>query len=145
MTRFTVLCAIITFAISPLAFLNNSVSAADGKLTNQKAQQAALQFIHNADKVEVTGVLEIPQQNAAQADLIITNWLLARPKNDPVTAYALGPGGGTFRWSGPAKAIFLHYNDGRWVLSQLVTQMATWNDLNIVVGAPVKRSAQPGP
>ena len=41
---------------------NNSVYAADGKLTNQKAQEAVWRFLKgHADKVEVTGVWEVPQ------------------------------------------------------------------------------------
>lgn len=147
MTRLGVLCAIIVFTISPFTFLSNSVLAADGTLTNQKAEQAVLQFFkdHQVEKVEVVGVLELPQQNAAQADLVITNMLVARPKNDAVTAYAFGQGGGTFLWSGRGKAIFMHYNDGRWVFNQLITEVATVDNLNIVVGSPVKRSVQPRP
>ncbi len=123
-----------SIALAAILFVlpNNFASAADSKLTNQKAYQAVWQFLKgHTDKVQVTGVLEVPQQNIAQVDLVISNWLLARPKNDAVTAYAFGPGGGTFNWSGRGKAIFAHYNDGRWVLTQLITEVGTWNDLNI--------------
>ena len=113
---------------------NSPVSAAEGKLTSKKAHAAVLRFFGGqADKVEVTGVLEIPQQNAAQADLVISNWIRKTPQNDPVTAYAFGPGGEAYTWSGRAKAIFAHYNDGRWMLTTIVTDTATWSGLNIAV------------
>ncbi|HCR52114.1 TPA: hypothetical protein DIV48_00515 [Candidatus Kaiserbacteria bacterium] len=120
----------IVCAIS-LSF-SNPVLAGD-KLTSQKVHNAVWQFLEgSAGGLQVIGVLEVPQQNVAKADLVIQNWLLATPKNDPVTAYALGPGGQTFKWSGRAVAVFVHYNDGRWVLNRVAFERGTFDNLNIV-------------
>jgi hypothetical protein len=120
----------ISGLVAFLVLLQGQAQAA-GTLSNQAAYNAVWQFFKgHADGVVVTGVLEIPQQNSAQVDIQITGWLLARPKNDPITAYALGPGGGTFEWTGAGKAIFVHYNDGRWVFRQLITPQGTWSNLS---------------
>ena len=121
----------ITTAIG-LLVLPNTILAGD--LTKQKAHGAVWRFMNgDAKELQVVGVRELPQQNAAQADLIIKDWRLARPKNDAITAYALGPGGGTVIWSGRGTAIFLHYNDGTWVLTSISIDAGTWNNLNIPV------------
>jgi hypothetical protein len=127
----------IAFAVSFFILVNNSVMAADGKLTNEKALQTVLQVLHCSGqcKMNVIGIQEIPQENSARADIKISNITFERPKNDAVTAYAFGPGGGSYIWSGNAIAVFGHYNDGTWVLRQIVTEVGNWNDLNIVVGS----------
>lgn len=130
----------LSIVASLLVLPNNPVGAADGKLTNENARQAVLQFLGSgcnnpACKVNVQGVLEMPQQNMAKADVVVSNVTLNLPKNDAVTAYAFGRGGGTRLWSGGAAAIFAHYNDGRWVLTQIIkAEGGSWNNLNIVVG-----------
>lgn len=130
----------ISIVASLFVLPNNPVWAADGKLTKDNARQAVLQFLNCASKnppckVNVQGVLEIPQQNMARADVVVSNVTLKLPKNDAVTAYAFGQGGGTRLWSGGATAIFAHYNYGRWVLTQIIkAEGGGWNNLNIVVG-----------
>jgi tetratricopeptide (TPR) repeat protein len=120
----------VTFVMSPL-ILPNSVLA-DDKLTNEKAHGAILQFMEGGDpkELKIIGVRELPEQNAAQVDFTVTDWLLKKPQNDAVTAYVFGPGGGTFRWSGPGTAVFVHYNNGTWVLTSVSTSYGTWNNLN---------------
>ena len=82
--------------------------------------------------MKVLGVQEIPQQNMAQADIDIANMAFQLPKNDAVTAYAFGPGGGITKWSGHATAIFGRYNDGRWILRSIsIPGMALYDNLNI--------------
>lgn len=118
------------------------VIAGDGKLTNEKVLQTVTQVLpcFGKCKMKVIGIQELSQDNAAQADIEISNITFERPKNDAVTAYAFGPGGGTYLWSGNATAVFGHYSDGKWVLRQIVTLeggqvIGTWNNLNIVVGS----------
>lgn len=128
----------ISLVVCIIFALASFASAADDKLTNRRAQEALWQYLKgHADKVDVIGVLEVPQQNAAIADITITKWLLARPKNDAVTAYAFGKGGGTFEWSGQAKAIFIKYNDGRWILKKIETSIGVFDNLNIPAVGPV--------
>ena len=107
-----------------------------GKLTNQKAQQAVTQWLsstgNTAATVTVTGVLELPQENSAKADVTLSNFVWNSPKNDAITAYAFGPGGAAHTYAGRADAIFIHYNDGRWVLNKIVTPMGSWDNLNII-------------
>jgi hypothetical protein len=72
----------------------------------------------------VAGIQELPQQNAAQADVIYTN----------ITSVC---GSGTSRepWN-KGVAVFKHYTDGRWVLTQLTNaNMMCWGSfkLNIEV------------
>jgi hypothetical protein len=124
-----------------LGLLGSSLPAfAADKLTNSSARQALLQFFNCASKnppctIEVLGVLEVPQQNTARADVTVLNVTLKVAENDAVTAYAFGRGGGTRLWSGAATAFFSHYNDGRWVLTQIVkAEGGSWEHLNIVVG-----------
>jgi hypothetical protein len=125
-TKVKILSASICVALSLFVLSNNSVLADDGKLTNQKAKQLISElFKTQPDNLVVIGVLEL-SQNVAQADVVITNLLVARPKNDAVTAYAFGPGGGSYRWSGRGKANFVHYNDGRWTLTSLDTEIGSF-------------------
>ena len=121
------------FAVFAVGFVLSTGVLADN-LTNGKVHGAVWQFMNGAAKdLQVVGVREIPQQNAAEADLVIKDWKLERPKNDAVTAYAFGPGGGSFLWSGRGTAGLVRYNDGTWVLKSIVIQPSTWNNLNIVV------------
>ncbi|MHB8391474.1 MAG: hypothetical protein ACYDBH_18160 [Acidobacteriaceae bacterium] len=107
-----------------------------GKLTNQKAQQAISQWLmrigDGAASVTVTGVVEVPQENVAKADVTLSNFVWHSPKNDAVTAIVLGPGGEKHTYSGRVDAIFVHYNDGRWVLNKIVTPMGSWENVDIV-------------
>lgn len=105
---------------------NNLALAADGTLTNPHARQLISEaFNKQPDKLEVIGVFE--QQNMAQADVVITNLFVSRPKNDAVTAYAFGPGGGSYLWSGRATANFKRYNDGKWVLVNVDTEIGQFS------------------
>lgn len=103
-----------------------------GTLTDARAQRVLSAFL-DTGKVQVNGVREIPQQNAATADLTLTNFVYILPKNDAITAYAMGPGGGRRTYSGKATAIFLHYTDGRWVLNRIDGPFGSYPDLNINV------------
>jgi hypothetical protein len=80
-----------------------------GKLTNWKAQNALNKFARKArgGSIQVKGIQEFPQENAARADLAFTNFQFkatdsgqTQPRN----------------YTGPGVAFFKNYNDGRWVL-----------------------------
>jgi len=118
-----------------------------GKLTNEKAQQAVTQWLasieDNTATATVTGVLEVPQENSAKADVNLSNFVWHSPKNDPITAYAFGPGGEAHTYSGRADAIFIHYNDGRWVLSKIVTPIGSWGDLQVEASTGAPPSSEP--
>jgi len=149
LTKVKTFSAFICVALSLLVLPNNAVLADDGKLTNEKANQLISQlFNKQPDKLEVIGVME-PSQNVAQADVVITNLLIARPKNDAVTAYAFGPGGGSYLWSGSGKANFVHYNDGRWVLTRLDTEAGSFSpkahDTSALAQQPQVSSQGPQP
>lgn len=105
-----------------------------GKLTSHRAEQAVTQWIiiRTTGTAVVTGVLEFPQENAAKADVTFTNLQWNSPKNGAVLAMVVGPGGESHLYSGHADAIFIHYNDGRWILDKIVAPMGTWENLNIV-------------
>lgn len=121
---YLLITALLVFALSGCS--------ADGKLTNEKAQQAVTRWLNGNGTAVVTGVLEVPQENMAKADVGLSNFVWNSPKNDAVTAYMFGPGGASHTYSGRADAIFAHYNDGRWVLTKIVTPNGSWDNLNIV-------------
>jgi hypothetical protein len=93
-----------------------------GKLTNEKAQRAIQRWMNNGT-VSVQGIQEVPQENAAKVDITFhdfhwndRNW-------------------GARKYSGPAMAVFTHYNDGRWVLVKLQTSQGFnstwWDNINV--------------
>lgn len=129
----------IGLTVSLFVLSNNSVLAADGKLSNQQAKQLISElFNKQPDKLEVIGVFQ-PQENVAQADVAITNLAIAIPKNDAVTAYAFGPGGGTRIWSGRGKANFMRYNDGAWVITTLDTDAGSFSPKSLQPAAPAQQ------
>jgi hypothetical protein len=125
------------FAVFTTLFaLLSSACLAGGNLTNQKALQAISMQLKcpSPCQMKVLGVQEIPSQNTAQADIQITDMRFEIPKNDAVTAYAFGPGGGTEVLSTRATAIFGRYNDGRWVLRTIAFPgRGAYDNLNIEV------------
>jgi hypothetical protein len=88
-------------------------SASDAKrITTEKAQQALNQWIAHAGKGQVTivgGVREVPAENAATAELKFTNFVYQSSKTKQALQY-----------SGSGNATFMHYTDGRWVLSKVL-------------------------
>jgi hypothetical protein len=99
------------------------------KLTNQKAQNAVVVWDQGrGGAVTVVGVREVPQDGSAVASIQLTN----------VTLKINNPFGGqaTERtYTGPGEAMFVHYNDGRWVLTKVQTSEGLnsvwWDNLNI--------------
>jgi hypothetical protein len=81
-----------------------------GQITTEKAQQALNQWIAAAGGGQVSivgGVRELPAENAAIADLTVTNLTWQSQTNE------------TRRYSGAGKATFVHYTDGHWALSKV--------------------------
>lgn len=101
--------------------------AADaGTLTDELAQKAINQWLLGNGVKLVQGVHEIPAENAATADVELTNF----EWNEPST---LGFGGGSHVYEGHATAYFLHYTDGRWVLTRVQGPFGSFDNLNISV------------
>jgi hypothetical protein len=105
--------------------------AQNGSLTNERAQAAVEQWLAGDGHAGVIGVLEIPAENGARADLNLSGFVWNVPKNDAVTAYVMGPGGGQQVYNGRATAIFIHYTDGRWVLTRVETPIGNFDNLGI--------------
>lgn len=109
--------------------------SSSAKLTTSKAQNAIDVWVKGTGStggaVTVAGIQEIPQQNIAKADLIYSDFqFLSRERNmfgAPVQVEK--------NYSGPGVATFTHYNDGRWVLTQVSTSQGLkstmWDKLNI--------------
>ena len=112
-----------------------------GKLTTEAAQRAINQFAGGT--AMVSGIQELPQENSAKADVQFSQFRF--PFKDPMLGNTT-----TQTYSGPGVAAFTHYNDGRWVLSQLNLSNPSswgpvhWDNLSIVaVGEGAQASNQP--
>jgi hypothetical protein len=103
----------------------NSVSSPpdNGKLTTEKAQITLTRWVSEG-QVEVRGIQD--SGNAAQADITFTDF-----------HFTLRQDGVPRNYSGPGTAIFKHYNDGRWVLTNVSTSQGyksiRWDNLNVEV------------
>jgi hypothetical protein len=111
------------------------VGSSGGGLTDSNVQRAVRSFMSEFTKggdINVEGVQELPNQNAATADLRFVNWVcttvngggLSKQKPPPLThdqfgmpSTAFGPKLVTYNVRG--LAILKHYNDGRWVLKEV--------------------------
>lgn len=93
-----------------------SESAESGRLTNDMAMRALSRWMPNCNAT-VVGVQEVPQRNEAKANLSFSNCVFSYhgPNIQP----------GEKNYSGHGEAIFTHYNDGRWVLTE-VSAMDGW-------------------
>lgn len=104
-----------------------AATATGGKLTTQRAQQAVSQW--SGGGIMVTGVQEIPQQNAASAALSFSSFNIRQQGFFGQTS--------TRAYTGPGEATFTHYTDGRWVLVKVTTSegfnSVWWDNLNIQV------------
>lgn len=80
--------------------------AGDGRLTNNKAMSALKVALPDCTVI-VTGVQEKPQENSAEVKF---NWSKCQ---------SLRTSFGTTAPDSQGSARFIHYNDGRWVLTEL--------------------------
>lgn len=97
---------------SSLQSSSSSSSSNAGRITTEKAQQALNQWIARAGSGQVTivgGVRELPAENAATAELKFDNFVYQSSQTKENRHY-----------SGTGNATFMHYTDGRWVLSKVV-------------------------
>lgn len=116
-------------------------SGSSSSLSNEKVESAvdrALDFIQKGGRVEVIGIQELPQENAARADLQFVNFQYSadmagtplkktkqQPKKPDIHSrsfyedmYKYGTQQVyTKQYSGRGTAVLKHYNDGRWVLT----------------------------
>ena len=89
----------------------NASSSDIGKITTEKAQRALNQWVTSAGSGQVSivgGVRELPTENAANADLKLTE-----------LTYVSSQTKQTRHYSGAGTATFMHYTDCRWVLSKV--------------------------
>ncbi len=123
---------------------STSVSTANtSNLTNEKVQQAVdktLDWTKVGGKAEVLGIQEIPQQNAAIVDIRFDDFRynadqsrtpIAKDKKSPPPPSAGSPNFSSEmykavtqmvrveRYSGKGVGTLTHYNDGRWVLTEI--------------------------
>jgi hypothetical protein len=104
----------ILLLLTALAFegcSNTSLVNSNNNLTNERVQRTINQWA-NGDSATVTGIQEFPSENRAVATLTFTSLKTApyhrTDMQDPSTSY-----------SGPAEAKLIHYNDGRWVVTEI--------------------------
>jgi hypothetical protein len=96
---------------------SQSSSSSNGVLTTEKAEKAVETWANRARTSSCTGnclvkllggVREIPQQNAAVAELKFTDFIY-QPSNEKVERI----------YSGAGTATFVRYTDRRWVLNEI--------------------------
>lgn len=108
---------------------NTPSGSSGGSLTNGSVENALNQWGMCRGAITAQGIQEMPQQNAARAILKFSNCTLSG-------GHSMFGGGGK-PYSGPGEAIFIRFNDGRWVLSKVQTSQGMdsirWDDLNIEV------------
>lgn len=108
----------------------------DEHLSQSRAQSAIDEWLQRrgaSGTVEVLGIKEVPQENAANADLKMKSftWSVESPGIVPGLGALDNPKRVT---SDPGVAIFTHYNDGRWVLTKVAWLYGSFEDSpNIVV------------
>jgi hypothetical protein len=130
--------------------INNATQPNTNSLTNAKVEQAVNQLTSNlrvGGSISVDGIQELPQENAARADLRFSNFqyksdmagspvLSSRqapeePKvNDPNFYDKMYKYGTqqvkTRNYSGQGFAVLKHYSDGRWVLKEVHWEFNGW-------------------
>jgi hypothetical protein len=97
-----------------------------GKLTNDKAQNALNTWVgrYAGASMIVVGIRELPQENAAIADLRINNFRFTIDTGYVRMNKECPSCSGTARFS--------HYSDGRWMLTTLLTSVGgEWKNINI--------------
>lgn len=130
--------------ITPLVFITLWGCSDSGKLTNQIAQRAVTQWAGTGNgNVMVMGVLEVPQENLAKADIQFSRFKY--PSKDSMFGNTT-----TETYSGSGVAIFAHYNDGRWILTQIILSKQNiwgpihWDNVNIAAtGTPAQATSLP--
>lgn len=84
----------------------------------------------------VTGIQELPQENVATVNVSFSNFSFTRNElvyNEQRHGWYEGWVPKTY--TGPGVANFTHYNDGRWVMTKVVTlqgdKSTHWNGLSV--------------
>ena len=113
----------------------SETASSSGGLTNGNVQRALRTFMGDFTKggeINVEGVQELPNQNAATADLRFVNWIcsttyeggLSKQRPPPITYDRYGMPSSTFglrlkTYNTAGLAVLKRYNDGRWVLKKV--------------------------
>ena len=117
------------------------VSCGKARLTNDQVGQALLTWQLNTGvfmcvcggpctstlgpPVTVVGIQDLPQQNAARAELTFNKAVFHQGCPNQKN------------YTGPGEAMFIHYTDGRWILEKISTSEGfnslSWEKLNIEV------------
>jgi hypothetical protein len=130
--------------------INNATQPNTNSLTNAKVEQAVNQLTSNLrvnGAISVEGIQELPQENAARADLRFANFQYRsdmagtpvssdkrapeKPEvNDPNFYDKMYKYGTqqvqTRNFSGQGFAVLKHYSDGRWVLKEVHWEFNGW-------------------
>lgn len=118
-----------------VVFDSPPAASSTGTLTDDGVERAVRDFMSGFTKggeIEVDGVRELPNENAATADLRFVNWVctttaeggLSKQSPPPVTrdqfgmpSTVFGPRLRTYNVRG--QAVLKHYTDGRWMLTEV--------------------------
>jgi hypothetical protein len=110
-------------------------TAVQGTLTNSMAEQTINRWMPGCN-AKVTGIQEVPQENVAIVNVRFSNVHFTRTEmvfDDQRKGFYEGPVPKTY--SGPGIANFTHYNDGRWVMTKVVTSQGDksthWDGLSV--------------
>lgn len=114
---------------------NSPSSSSSGALTNSVAEQTLNQWMPGCNAT-VTGIQEVPQNNTATVNVMFSDFHFLRTEevyDDQQKGFRQGQVPKTY--SGPGIANFTHYNDGRWVLTKVITSQGAasthWDDLSV--------------
>lgn len=80
------------------------------------AQLSSEEVSNNSGPIVIKGIQELPQENAAKADLEFNNFKFS---------------GSSRPYSGIGVATFSHYSDGTWVLKKVSISGKEWDNLDI--------------
>ena len=105
-----------------------TASPTDERLTAAKAESALNKWTGSHGAATVKGVREVPRDNSARADISLTDYHF--------TSKDAFLGDAPKIYTGPGTAIFVRYNDGRWMLSKVAFTMRggmmfTFDTINI--------------
>jgi hypothetical protein len=112
-----------SFRLLVFASLLLSACYGCGKLSNDAAQLAIDQWAGDRGVATVKGIIEVPTENSAKADILCSNLNFSFKK--PMFGQLV-----IAKYSGPAIGIFSHYNDGRWILTKVTfSNLTQWGPM----------------
>ena len=103
-----------------------ALTSCSGGFTKQKAEKTLEKWVGGRGSVTIVGIQESPTSATADLQFVDFNYTVIQPNwHEPAPRI----------YSGPGKAVFAHYNDGTWVLTEVVIQngFVRWQNLNLPV------------